>query len=51
MYARRGDPHDDDVNHAVTWRGKSDVSRFAGDVVRLRMFVRGAEVYAFGFGE
>ncbi len=42
--------HVDDVNHRVTWRGQSDVSRFAGDVVRLRMYVRGAELYAFGFG-
>lgn len=37
------------VAHAVTWRGKSDVSSVAGKPVKLRIALRSADLYAFEF--
>ena len=42
--------HVDNVDHTVTWSGNSDVSALAGHEVRLRIYLRGAELYAFQFG-
>ena len=41
--------HDNDVNRTVTWKGKNSVSELAGKIVRMKIYVRGAEVYAFQF--
>lgn len=43
--------HVNRVNHTVTWKGRSDVSKLAGRVVRMKLYVRGAEVYAFQFAD
>lgn len=50
-YARGDcDPiHADDVNHTVTWKGDSDVSSLAGDVIRIKFYIKGAELYAMQF--
>jgi hypothetical protein len=37
--------------HVVTWRGRSDVSQWAGREVRLRMRMRRARIYALQFVE
>ena len=42
---------DNNVRHAVTWKGKSDVSALAGKPVRLRFEMRSAKLYAFQFEE
>ncbi|MBM3935140.1 MAG: hypothetical protein FJ319_12725 [SAR202 cluster bacterium] len=39
----------DAVDHTVTWRDNFDVSRLAGQTVRLRFHLRNAEIYAFQF--
>ena len=39
----------DELRHIVTWRGKSDVSAFAGGKVRLRLRLRDADLYSFKF--
>jgi hypothetical protein len=39
----------DDLARVVTWRGKSDVSKLAGQPVRLRIELRDADVYSFRF--
>ena len=41
--------HVDDVNHIVTWWGKSDVSSLVGRVIRIRIHMKGAELYALQF--
>ena len=38
-----------DVDHAVTWRGKADVAELAGKLVRLRFEMRSAKLFAFQF--
>ncbi len=38
-----------DVAHAVTWKGKGDVSGLAGKAVRLRFEMRSTKLYAFEF--
>jgi len=43
--------HTNTVNRAVTWNGKGDLSPLAGRVVRMKVYLRGAEVYAFQFAE
>jgi hypothetical protein len=43
--------HADSVRHAVTWKGKSDVSSLAGKAIRVKLRVGDGEVYSFGFGE
>jgi len=37
------------VNHTVTWEGNHDVSELAGREVRVRIALKGAELYAFQF--
>ncbi|MDH7569161.1 MAG: hypothetical protein QHJ73_06200 [Armatimonadota bacterium] len=39
----------DSVERAVTWKEGSDVSRLAGRPVRLRVFLRDADLYSFQF--
>jgi hypothetical protein len=39
----------DSVRHRVTWKGKSDVSDLAGQVVRVRFAMRGAKLFAMQF--
>ncbi|MCC6124625.1 MAG: hypothetical protein IT426_06670 [Pirellulales bacterium] len=41
--------HENSVNRTVTWKGQEDVSELAGRVVRLKIFLKGAELYAFQF--
>ena len=41
----------DDVDRAVTWNGTSDVGALAGQPVRLRLVMRGAEVYSLRFSD
>ena len=43
--------HADSVNHTVTWKGAADVAKLAGRVVRMKITIKGAEVYAFQFGQ
>lgn len=38
-----------DVDHVVTWKGKSNVSALAGKPVRLRFEMRSTKLYAFQF--
>lgn len=38
-----------DVNHAVSWRRSSNVSKLAGKPVRLRFLLRDCDLYAFQF--
>jgi hypothetical protein len=39
----------DTVNHIVTWKDSSDVSRLEGQPVRLRFVLHDADVYSFRF--
>jgi hypothetical protein len=39
----------DSVTRIVTWRGRSDVSRLAGQPVKARIVLRKARLYAYGF--
>jgi len=41
----------DSVRHVVTWKGKPDLSRLAGKVVRLRFEMQDAKLFAFEFTE
>lgn len=41
----------DTVNRTVTWANGSDVGRFAGHAVRLRVTLRDADLYSFQFQE
>lgn len=38
-----------EINRPVSWRGNADVSRWAGQPVRLRFELRNADLYAFQF--
>lgn len=38
-----------DVAHVVRWRGNPDVSRLAGQPIRLKIAMRSAKLYAFQF--
>lgn len=38
-----------ETDRIVTWKGESDVSRFAGSPIRLRFEIRDADLYAFQF--
>jgi hypothetical protein len=40
-----------EINRRVSWRGNADVGRLAGKPVRLKFFVRDADLYAFQFGK
>jgi len=37
----------DSTGHIVTWAGKSNISRLAGDVVRIKFEMQNAKLYAF----
>jgi hypothetical protein len=39
----------DSVNHVVTWKSNSNVSSLAGQVVRLRIEMQDAKLFAFKF--
>ncbi len=39
----------DAIEHMVKWQGGSDVSPRAAEPVRLRIALRDADLYAFGF--
>jgi len=41
----------DSVRQVVTWKGSSDVSALAGQVVRLRFEMKNAKLYSFQFAE
>jgi len=43
--------HVDDGNHTVTWKGNSDVFGLAGEVIRVKFYLKGAELYATQFVE
>jgi hypothetical protein len=38
-----------EINRGVSWRGNADVSKLAGQPVRLRFLLRDADLYAFQF--
>lgn len=40
-----------ETDRLVTWKGSSDVSRFAGTPIRLRLVLRDCDLYAFQFRE
>ncbi len=39
----------DDIRHRVTWKGSDDVSKLAGEPIRLRFHMAFASLYAFQF--
>jgi hypothetical protein len=39
----------DDLERTVSWKGNSDVARFAGQQVRLRIAIRDADLYSIQF--
>ena len=39
----------DSLRHTVTWKGKADISRLEGTVVKLRFSLRKAKLYSFSF--
>jgi hypothetical protein len=41
--------HVDSVRHRVRWNGSDDVSRFAGQPIKLRFLLSFAGLYAFQF--
>ncbi|MFH1268195.1 MAG: hypothetical protein ABIK89_20950 [Planctomycetota bacterium] len=41
--------HCDRVDHVVTWRGNSDVSKLAGRVISVKLSMKGAALYALQF--
>jgi hypothetical protein len=41
--------HGDSVNHTVTWQGNSDVSKLAGRVIGMEIYMKSAELYALQF--
>lgn len=41
--------HVDCVDHRVTWRENGDVGQLAGDEIRMKMYLKSAELYAFQF--
>ncbi len=43
------DQFGDSIDHVVTWKGGSDVSRLAGKPIRLRFVLRDADLYSFRF--
>ena len=40
-----------EISRVVSWKGQSDLSKLAGKPVRLRFFLRNADLYAFQFAE
>ncbi|MHC4215732.1 MAG: hypothetical protein ACYSWP_20485, partial [Planctomycetota bacterium] len=41
--------HSDSVRYLVKWRGRSDISRLSGRIIRLRFRMQGAKLYAMQF--
>jgi hypothetical protein len=41
--------HADEVNQVITWRGESDVADLEGRVIQVRIYMKGAELYALQF--
>ena len=41
----------DELDAAVTWRGRSDLGRLAGKPVRLRFVLKDADLFALRFGD
>ncbi|WP_284639275.1 hypothetical protein [Paenibacillus silviterrae] len=41
----------DELDYKVTWRGSSDLSRFAGKTVRFKFELKDADIYALRFGD
>jgi hypothetical protein len=39
----------DEIERVVSWRGQTDVSRLAGQVVRMRIQLKDADLYSFRF--
>ena len=39
----------DSVRHVVTWKGKSDVSSKAGKIIKLKVELKNAKLYALQF--
>ena len=50
-YTLRACPHiyGDEIDHVVTWRGGSDVSQLAGQIVRLRFVLQDADLFSIRF--
>ena len=46
---RESDPAGTSGRHVMTWQGRIDVSRLAGQVVRLRFSMKNAKLYSFQF--
>ena len=40
-----------EIDRTVSWNGSTDVSRIAGQAIRLRFTLQDADLYAFQFGE
>ena len=40
-----------EINRVVSWKRQSDVSKLAGQTVRLRFVMRDCDLYAFQFGK
>jgi hypothetical protein len=38
-----------EINRVVKWQGSADVSRFAGQPIRLRFALKNSHLYAFQF--
>ena len=38
-------------DHVVSWKGNSDLSRLAGQPIKLRFYFKNAKLYSFQFGE
>ena len=41
--------HSNSADHVVTWKGSSDVSQLAGHKIQMKIFLKGAELYALQF--
>jgi len=41
----------DSIRHAVSWKGRTDVSQLAGQTIRLRFALENGDLFAFQFSE
>ncbi len=41
--------HANSVDHVVAWKGNGDVSKLAGRVISVKIYMKGAELYALQF--
>ncbi len=39
----------DEIERTVTWQGKSDVSEISGEAIRMRIFMKDADLFSFRF--